>query len=96
VFATQNIINKINTQNNLILHLFIGMFQKAIMQSGCVFNPWALNEKHSKDAALLLAKKFGCEEDDPKNIIQYLLNIPAIDLVKFSTTKISFEVCIIN
>jgi len=68
-----------------------GMFQKAIMQSGCVFNPWALNEKHSKDAALLLAKKFGCEEDDPKNIIQYLLNIPAIDLVKFSTTKISFE-----
>lgn len=64
------------------------------MQSGSVFNPWALNEKHSIDAAFELAKKLGCEKQNPKDIIQYLQNVPVIDLVKCSTSKIKFEVSI--
>jgi carboxylesterase type B len=71
------------------------MFHKAIMQSGCVFNPWAFNENHKK-AAFKLAEHMGCQKDDPKEIVQYLLNVPATDLVKFSTLKLKFEVCIIN
>ncbi|XP_029344195.1 esterase FE4-like [Acyrthosiphon pisum] len=67
-----------------------GSFHKAIMQSGCVFNPWALNERHT-EVAFKLAEKLGCQKDDPKEIVKYLLNVPAIDLVKFSTLKIKFE-----
>ncbi|XP_025406381.1 esterase E4-like isoform X2 [Sipha flava] len=67
-----------------------GMFHKAIMQSGCVFNPWAFNENHKK-AAFKLAEHMGCQKDDPKEIVQYLLNVPATDLVKFSTLKLKFE-----
>ncbi|XP_022165542.1 esterase E4-like [Myzus persicae] len=61
-----------------------GFFQKAIMQSGCMFNPWALNEKH-RESAFKLAKNLGCEKDNPKEVVQYLLNIPAIDIVKSIT-----------
>lgn len=64
------------------------------MQSGCIFNPWAFNEKH-KEAAFKFAEHFGCQNDDPKEIVKYLLNVPATDLVKFSTTKLQFEVSIL-
>jgi len=61
------------------------------MQSGCMFNSWALNVKH-KETALLLANNVGCLKDDPREIVQYLKNIPAKDLVK--CTK--FEVSLLN
>lgn len=67
------------------------------MQSGCIFNPWAFNEKHSKDAAFELAKQLGCDKKDPKEIIQYLKKLPAIDLVKCTiSSKIKFEVSTAN
>lgn len=73
----------------------VGSFQNAIMQSGCAFNPWAFNKKH-KEAAFHLAKQLGCQKDDPKEIVKYLLNVPANELVKCSATKVRFEVCIIH
>ncbi|KAL4141630.1 hypothetical protein QTP88_004237 [Uroleucon formosanum] len=66
-----------------------GSFHKAIMQSGCIFNPWAFNERHT-EVAFKLAEKLGCQKDEPKEIIKYLLNIPAVDLVKCTTLKIQF------
>lgn len=67
------------------------------MQSGCIFNPWAFNETHSKDAAFELAKQLGCDKKDPKEIVQYLKSIPAIDLVKCTiSSKIRFQVSIAN
>lgn len=60
------------------------------MQSGCMFNPWAFTEKH-REAAFKLAKNLGCEKDNPKEIVQYLLNVPAIDIVKL--TKIEVVMC---
>lgn len=64
------------------------------MQSGCVFNPWAFNERHT-EVAFKLADKLGCQKDDPKEIVKYLLNIPAIDLVKCTTLKIKCKVRVI-
>lgn len=61
------------------------------MQSGCAFNPWAFNDKH-KQAAFKLAEQLGCQKDDPKEIVKYLLNIPANDLVKCTSLKFKFEV----
>lgn len=78
----------------IYIFLTVGSFQKAIMQSGCVFNSWAFNEKH-KEAALKLAAHLGCEKDDPKEILEYLLNVPAIELVKNSLMKFKIEVCIL-
>lgn len=59
------------------------------MQSGSMFNPWALNEKH-RESAFKLANNLGCENDNPKEVVRYLLNIPAIDIVK----SITIDVCI--
>jgi len=67
-----------------------GSFQKAIMQSGCAFNPWAFNDNH-RQAAFKLAEQLGCQKDDPREIVQYLLNIPAVDLVKCASLKVKFE-----
>lgn len=64
------------------------------MQSGCVFDPWAFNEKH-EEAAFKLAAQLGCQKDDPKEVVEYLLNVRAVDLAK-STTKFKIEVCILN
>ncbi|XP_050427431.1 juvenile hormone esterase-like isoform X2 [Adelges cooleyi] len=57
-----------------------GVFQRAIMQSGCAFNPWVMNLKH-KNSALKFAADLGCPSDDPHEIVQYLRRIPVNDLV---------------
>lgn len=66
----------------------VGLFQRAIMQSGCVFNSWAFNENH-KEVAFKLAKQLGCQNDDPKEIVKYLKNIPTTDLVNASILDVS-------
>jgi len=53
-----------------------------------MFNSWTLNEKH-REAAFRLARRLGCQYDDPKDIVQYLKTVSAIDLIKYS----NFEVC---
>lgn len=62
------------------------------MQSGCIFNSWALNENH-RETALKFAKNVGCLKDDPKEILQYLLEMPAIDLVKGTKSGVSKFIC---
>lgn len=57
------------------------------MQSGCIFNLWAVNENH-KEVALNLAKILGCDKEDPKEIVQYLRTVSAIDLVKGSKSLV--------
>lgn len=57
------------------------------MQSGCMFNLWALQENH-KEIAQEFAKKLGCQKDDPKEMVQYLQSIPAIDLVRATKFKV--------
>ncbi|KAF0772550.1 esterase FE4 isoform X1 [Aphis craccivora] len=58
-----------------------GFFQKAIMQSGCAFNPRSFNEDH-RASAYKLANNLGCLSSDPKEILKYLKNVSVIDLVK--------------
>lgn len=57
------------------------------MQSGCMFNSWAFQEKHS-EVARQFAKNLGCQKDDPKEIVQYLKSIPAVDLVRATKIKV--------
>lgn len=67
--------------------LILGTFQKAIMHSGCAFNHWALNTKH-KEAAYKMSRKLGCHKDDPREIIEFLKNVPANDLLKCAKTEV--------
>lgn len=60
------------------------------MQSGCIFNSWAMHKKH-KEVAIKFAKKMGCQQDNPKEIAQYLRNVPAIDLVKCTKVDDTFK-----
>lgn len=48
-----------------------------------------MHKKH-KEVAIKFAKKLGCQQDNPKEIAQYLRNVPAIDLVK--CTKVDDKV----
>jgi len=73
---------------NIYYNLILGLFQKAIMQSGCAFNQWALNKNH-RASALKLANNLGCLSSDPKKIVKCLKNVSAIDLVK----ETQFKVC---
>lgn len=57
------------------------------MQSGCIFNLWALNLNH-REGAFKIAKKLGCQDDDPTKIIKYLKNLSAVDLVKASKYEV--------
>lgn len=57
------------------------------MQSGCLFNSWAFTEKH-REAAFKLAKNLGCVKDDPKEVVQFLLSVPAIDIVKLTKIEV--------
>lgn len=56
------------------------LFHKAIMQSGCVFNPWAFMDK-PLDRAFKLAKLLGCETDDTTELLEFFTSIPAADIV---------------
>uniref|UniRef100_A0A2S2PBR1 Esterase FE4 n=1 Tax=Schizaphis graminum TaxID=13262 RepID=A0A2S2PBR1_SCHGA len=56
------------------------------MQSGCAFNPWVLNENH-RVSAFKLANNLGCLSSDPNEIVKYLRNVSAIDLVKETKFK---------
>lgn len=57
------------------------------MQSGCAFNPWVINENHRVTASKL-ANNLGCLSNDPKEIVKYLKNVPAIDLLKGTNFKV--------
>lgn len=63
------------------------------MQSGNAFNVWSFNNEHL-EAAYILAKILGCKSNNPKEIVDYLLKVPAVDLVKCTTTMFKFKVCI--
>lgn len=77
--------------NYIFFFNYLGLFHKAIMQSGCILNPWALSENHM-EIACTLAKQLGCEKKNPKDIIKYLINIPAKDILK--CTKFKVSICI--
>lgn len=58
----------------------LGLFHKAISQSGVVSNPWA-HTCSNKQHGFALAKAFGKECSTPTEAIECLRTIPPLDLV---------------
>uniref|UniRef100_A0A1B6HYT8 Carboxylic ester hydrolase n=1 Tax=Homalodisca liturata TaxID=320908 RepID=A0A1B6HYT8_9HEMI len=66
---------------HLLSPLSKGLFHKAILQSGTTLCQWAFQPK-PRDKALLLARELGCDSQDSDTILEFLMGVPAIDLVK--------------
>lgn len=60
-----------------------GLFQKAIAQSGVSIADWALG-KSPKDRAFRVGKVLGKETNDTTELLEFLRQVPAIDLVQMT------------
>lgn len=69
-----------SVQYHLLSPLSKGLFHKAIIQSGSVFNPWAFME-NARDRAFELGKILGCETDETTKLLKFFRGIPASDMI---------------
>jgi len=58
----------------------IGLFHRAISQSGCVLNSW-LYARYPKQQAQSLAKKVNCPTQSSQEMVKCLKNVNAKDIV---------------
>lgn len=61
--------------------MFTGLFQKAIQQSGTVYNPWAITY-NPKEVAFQIGEKLGYAGKDPEALVEFLKQQP---VEKFAT-----------
>ena len=60
-----------NTLTNIIY--ILGLFDKAIIESGTVYSPWgSKNASNKSENTYLLGKLLGCETRDPKILLKCL------------------------
>ncbi|CAG9784793.1 unnamed protein product [Diatraea saccharalis] len=64
----------------------LGLFNRAILQSGSSLSNWAINRKPVWIASLLV-KDLGYDTEDPKEIYDILYNLPYQDLIKLKPVK---------
>lgn len=68
-----------------------GLFHRGILQSGCATAPWAFNGDITH-RAYNLAKSAGYKgEDNDKDVLQFLQNAKAKDLIRVESTALSAE-----
>lgn len=60
------------------------LISSAICQSGCALGDWAV-QKDGVSLSRRLAKLFGCESDDDRDVYKTLMNVSAKDLFKMKT-----------
>lgn len=66
----------------LVLNSFVlGLYQKAIAQSGCALCNFSFTVKH-KERAFALGKLLGFETDNEKELLNYFLTVPAVEFAK--------------
>lgn len=65
----------------MLLLVFLGLFHKAILQSGMAKCYWTLTQ-NAEARAFKLASILGNDSKDPKEVIEFLQTIPAADIVK--------------
>lgn len=70
--------------NNIMTVLLLGLFHRAIMQSGCTLNPWAVGDR----TAVQVAKALGYDSENERDVLNFLRSVPAekfldvVDIVK--------------
>lgn len=69
-------------ENKILIPLlvYLGLFNKAILQSGMATCFWALTE-NAEVNAFKLASILGNDSKDPKEVVDFLKTIPAAEIV---------------
>lgn len=73
----------------LALSKIIGLFHRAICQSGTALHWWALTNK-TQDRAFSLGKALGCSTNNPDELLEFLQKAPAEDIVE-AITKVQTQ-----
>lgn len=68
------------TSHHLVSKMSEGLFHKAICQSGVCLNEWGYSI-YGRDRAFQLGKSLGKETDDPKELLEFLRDVPTSSLV---------------
>lgn len=66
------------------------LINKAIVQSGCALNCWAIQKTPIEDARRL-AEELGCESSDVSDILEFLSTTPVIDIVEATERVFPFN-----
>ncbi|XP_047531415.1 cholinesterase 2-like [Vanessa atalanta] len=66
---------------HLISPMSVGLFKRAIIQSGSITNSWAICQK-ARDRALILAKKLGCFTENDKELAKFFKSLPVESLIQ--------------
>ncbi|KAJ8713352.1 hypothetical protein PYW07_013722 [Mythimna separata] len=80
----------VSVEYHMLSPLSKGLFHKAIMQSGSVLNPWAMDTPENlKDLALKLAQELQYQgpKNDYRAIYSHLMNMPA-EYIKLAAYKV--------
>ncbi|XP_046977689.1 juvenile hormone esterase-like [Vanessa cardui] len=66
---------------HLISPMSVGLFKRAILQSGSITNSWAICQK-PRDRALILAKKLGCFTENDEELTKFFKSLPVESLIQ--------------
>ncbi|XP_050348637.1 juvenile hormone esterase-like [Nymphalis io] len=69
------------TSYHLISPMSVGLFKRAIIQSGSLTNRWAICQK-PRDRALILAKKLGCLTENDDELAKFFKSLPTESLIE--------------
>ncbi|XP_049802181.1 esterase FE4-like isoform X1 [Schistocerca nitens] len=67
-----------------------GLFKQAISQSGCALNPWAF-KKNTTDRTFRYVSYLGYEANTTSDLMNFLMNVEAEELVKYKSVGVSEE-----
>jgi carboxylesterase type B len=73
--------------------LVLGLFHRAIAQSGSALNPWAYDDPQTaRRKAFRFAETLGCKTADSNEMLEFLMKVPAQCLVEAMELSLTEEV----
>jgi len=72
-----------------------GLFHRAIAQSGSALCPWAAeNSALARTKAFRLGEVLGCKTSDSKELVEFLMKVPAQHLTEMTEKALTEEVSV--
>ena len=72
-----------------------GLFHRAIAQSGTSLCPWAAEDPAvARTKAFRLGKALGCKTSDSKELVEFLMKVPAQELTEMTEKVLTEEVSV--
>ena len=72
-----------------------GLFHRAIAQSGTALCSWVVEDPAiARTKAFRLGKALGCKTSDSKELVEFLMNVPAQQLTEMTERVLTEEVSV--